>query len=314
MDLIVGATGYLGSEIGQILSSIGRSVRGLYRKNSTAGMIRKLKENSIELVEGDLRDINSLYRACRGVKTIISTATAIHSLNGEDNFESVDYFGHLNLVEAAIDAGVQRFIFFSYPEMLQGPDPASRAKRLIEKRLKDSGLNYTILRPSYLMEFWLCPAMGFNYPNGKVTIFGSGENEVNWLSLSDVAQFTIRCIDCPSYWDKTIDLVGENPLSLVDVVQIFETMSARPFDRQYIPIDTLQEQIAIELDPHQQAYLAMLIAYTRNNPDPRPSSNRIVVDQKVSVREYAKKMLSLIYPVSAQLTSLIGDNVPVRLY
>jgi nucleoside-diphosphate-sugar epimerase len=50
MDLIVGATGYLGIEIGRFLTLRGRSVRGLYRKNSSVGMVRKLKENSIELV------------------------------------------------------------------------------------------------------------------------------------------------------------------------------------------------------------------------------------------------------------------------
>ena len=69
MDLIEGATGYLGIEIGRFLTLRGRSVRGLYRKNSSVGMVRKLKENSIELV----------YRGqvirCRGTSRIRVSAS-----------------------------------------------------------------------------------------------------------------------------------------------------------------------------------------------------------------------------------------------
>ena len=180
MDLIVGATGYLGSEISRLLSLRGRSVRGLVRKSSPVGMIRKLKENSVELYNADLKDRQSLHRACVGAQTVISTATALRSTRDEDDLESVDYQGHLNLIEAAVAAGVKRFIYISYPALVDGVDAGTFAKRAVEKRLMSCGLDFTIIRPSFLMEFWLSPAMGFNFLASSI----GNENNLSFCNHS----------------------------------------------------------------------------------------------------------------------------------
>ena len=63
--------------------------------------------------------------------------------------------GQLNLVAAARDAGVERFVYVSYSRHLDDDGPLTHAKRTVEKALAASEMTYVILRPTYFMEVWL---------------------------------------------------------------------------------------------------------------------------------------------------------------
>ena len=77
MILVVGATGLLGSEIcGQLLAR-GKRVRALARPTTDPTKTERLRTFGAEVVPGDLRDADSLRAACRGVSTIITTASAL---------------------------------------------------------------------------------------------------------------------------------------------------------------------------------------------------------------------------------------------
>jgi NADH dehydrogenase len=67
--------------------------------------------------------------------------------------------------------------------------PLQSAKRAVEDRLKSSGLTYTILQPTFFMEVWLSPALGFDAANAQAQIYGTGENKMSWISYKDVARF-----------------------------------------------------------------------------------------------------------------------------
>jgi uncharacterized protein YbjT (DUF2867 family) len=77
MVLVVGATGALGSEICRRLRARNLTVRGLVRPGSPGEPA--LREIGVELSFGDLRSRASVEVACRGVTTVISTATAMGS-------------------------------------------------------------------------------------------------------------------------------------------------------------------------------------------------------------------------------------------
>ena len=81
--------------------------------------------------------------------------------------------------------------------------PLRNAKRAVEQRLRDSGLVYTILRPSYFMEVWLGPAVGFDAANAKASIYGSGEGTISWISLQDVARFAVESLENPAAREST---------------------------------------------------------------------------------------------------------------
>ncbi len=131
MNLIVGATGILGSEICRVLAEKGEPVRALVRSTSNPDKVAQLKALKADVVIGDLKDRRSLDAACRGVRAVISTASSTLSRQEGDSIESVDQEGQLNLVDAAEAAGVKHFVLISFPNV-NIDFPLQRAKRAVE--------------------------------------------------------------------------------------------------------------------------------------------------------------------------------------
>src|SRR5512146_3188966 len=115
MILVVGSTGILGSEICRRLVEAGKPVRGLVRSTSGEDKVSRLKAMGVETVLGDLRDPASLARACQGMDTVITTATTTLSMQPGDSIPVTDQQGQIDLVKAAQEAGVKRFVMVSIP-------------------------------------------------------------------------------------------------------------------------------------------------------------------------------------------------------
>jgi uncharacterized protein YbjT (DUF2867 family) len=294
MNLVVGATGLLGTEICRRLASDRKPLRALVRTSSDPAKVAALETLGATLIFGDLKDSAALDGACDGVSTVISTASSTFSRQEGDSIESVDSLGQLNLVRAAAQAGVRHFIFISFPTV--GVEFAlQRAKRSVEKALAESGLAYTILQPTFFTEIWLSPAVGFDTANASATIYGSGQNKISFISYSDVARFSAASVDNLGAYNKTIKLGGPEPLSPSEVVSIFEEVGGRKFDTSHVPEETLQVQRAAAPDSLQEAFAALMIYYARGEVvdmslafDVFP----ITVTDLTSVHDFAKRALS----------------------
>ena len=90
MILVIGATGLLGSEICRRLSERGEPVRALARKTSDGAKVQRLKTLGAEVVQGELKDRASLDAACRGMSTVITTASITLSRQPDDSIGGVD--------------------------------------------------------------------------------------------------------------------------------------------------------------------------------------------------------------------------------
>lgn len=255
--LVAGATGMLGGEICRQLVEEGRQVRALIRTTSEPGKVAALKDLGIETVEGDLKDRVSLDKAVAGVGTVISTVSSTFSRQDGDSIESVDDAGQTSLVHAAANAGVDQFVFISFCKM-QDEFPLQSAKRNVEKQLVNSGMAYTILQPTYFMEVWLSPALGFDPQAGKVTVYGSGNNKVSWIAVPDVAFFAVSALDNANLKNKQLELGGPQQLSPLEVINIFEQVAGRSFDIQYVPGETLAAQQAQATDPMSKSFAGLI--------------------------------------------------------
>src|SRR5262252_9954447 len=183
--LVVGATGVLGMEVCRQLAAVGKKVKGLVRTSSQREKVNALHELGVETVTGDMKDLQSLYQAFQNVDAIISTATSTISYQEGDAIETVDLAGQLNVAEAASAAGVQHVVFISfppYPPMTPGFLLRS-AKWAVESMLRSKNFIYTILQPTYFMELWLGPALGFDYARAKAVIYGEGKNKISWIAI-----------------------------------------------------------------------------------------------------------------------------------
>jgi uncharacterized protein YbjT (DUF2867 family) len=293
MTLVVGATGLLGTEICRRLSAAGKSLRAMVRKTSDPAKKNILKELGAELVEGDLKDRASLDRACRGATAVISTAIAIGSKQEGDTFETVDLRGQISLVDAARAANVQHFVFVSVSGNFgkHGGNPLVDAKRAVEKHLQQSGLSCTIVRPSVFMEIWLSPHLGFDFQNAKATIYGSGQNKISYVSLSDVAQFAVEALSNTSARNAIIELGGREALSPIEVVTIFEEVAGRSFERQLVPEEALQAQKAAATNPVEQTFADLMLGAARGDSIDMSDTLKKFSFRPKSVREYAKTVI-----------------------
>ena len=109
MILVVGSTGRVGGMITRTLLGQDRQLRILVRPGSDH---HTFIAAGAEAAFGDLKDPRSLAMACRGVDTVITTASA-GERGGDDTPQTVDLEGNTNLIEAARAVGVGQFIFLS---------------------------------------------------------------------------------------------------------------------------------------------------------------------------------------------------------
>lgn len=289
--LIVGATGFLGTEVCRLLVNRGHSVSGMIRSSSDPQRVRNLEELGVRTVQGDLKKPSSIREALEGVDTVVSTATATRSRSDGDAIESVDTDGQLALVEAAKDAGVDRFVFVSLTGNIRSDDPLTAAKRGAERSLIESGMTYTILRPSLFMESWLSSALGFDYANGRVQIFGTGDQKISWISLRDVAKFVAESLENPMAEDVVLELGGPDALSPLEVAEIFERSSGRSFEIVRVPEGALRVQLETASDSMSRTFAALSLAYARGDVIPMESTLATYPVTMVSVEQYAASVL-----------------------
>jgi len=158
LALVTGATGFIGGRLVRELQAAGHPVRGLSRTPPPT---------TPWLVAGDLSDTAALAAACAGVDTIYHCAGYAHAFHAQRAEEAechwaVNHQGVVNLLAAARQAGVRRFVFLSSVKAMGEPGSGpvdetwarppdsdyGRAKRAAEEAVLASGLDCVVLRPA----------------------------------------------------------------------------------------------------------------------------------------------------------------------
>jgi NADH dehydrogenase len=284
----------LGGEICRRLAAAGKPVRALVRASSDPAKVEALQALGVELAQGDLRDRASLEAACQGVRAAISTASSMpfSYQPGENDIQAVDLGGLETLIAAAQDAGVSRFVYTSFSGQIDFDFPLRNAKRAVEHRLKESRLIYTILQPSFFMEAWLSPVVGFDAANATANLYGDGHAPISWISFRDVAQFAVESLDNPAARSATLELGGPEALSPLQVVQIFEEVGGKPFTVQHVPEEALRAQQEGSTDPMEQSFAGLMRCYAQGSAIDMGATLETFPLQLTSVREYTESVLN----------------------
>jgi uncharacterized protein YbjT (DUF2867 family) len=293
MYLVVGATGPvgLGGEICRQLRVADNPVRALVRSTANPNRVANLARIGVELIAGDLKNPRSLHEACRGIDTVISTASMMVSNQEGDRVESVDGTGQNDLVDAAMAAGVGSFVYVSFSQHIDRDFPFRNAKRGVERHLQQSRLVYTILRPTFLMEVWLSPIAGFDFRNAHARIFGRGHNPISWISMYDVARFAVTSLGTPPARNATFELGGPEAMSPLDVVRVFEEISGRQFQLDFVPEEELAEQQQHAPDSLQRSLAGLSRCYADGDVIDMSATLTSFPMALISVPEYARRVL-----------------------
>jgi NADH dehydrogenase len=184
-------------------------VRALVRSPSRA---TRLASWGVALAPGDVTDPGSLAAATAGCSQVVHLVAIIRG--PEADFERVMVEGTRNVLAAAREAGVGRFVLMSAlgtTEETKDLVPYYGAKWRMEQDVRASGLEHVVLRPSFAFG-----ADGGVLPtfirqvrlSPVVTIIGPGTQRIQPIWVDDVAAFCAHALDRPVAANRTFELGG----------------------------------------------------------------------------------------------------------
>jgi uncharacterized protein YbjT (DUF2867 family) len=201
MDVVVaGGHGQVGMRLLRLLAERGHRARGLIRNPEHEADLREL---GAEPVLCDIEALDDISGCCEGADAVVFAAGA-GTGSGAERKRTVDYGGAVKL----IDAGIQRYVMVSAisadrpEEWSDQMRPYYEAKADADRRVLESGLDHTIVRPGGLTD---------DAGAGRVTVgtnIGGGQ-----IPRDDVAAVILAVLETPSTIGKTFELVsGDTPI------------------------------------------------------------------------------------------------------
>jgi len=219
--LVTGGAGFVGNNIIDMLVKQNKSVRAMVRNAAKAQKRLGHYGDKVEIAVGDVTKPDRLSGLLDGVDAVIHTV-AISMEKGGQSYEEVNYQGTVHMVDAAVQAGVKRFINISQ----NGADSALPYRFLASKgKAQDyvaaSDLEWTALRPSAIFgpqdEFFNTFARLVRLTPVVFPLIGGGKSEFQPVSVLDVAEAAARCLDDESTIGKELTLGGPEVLTLGEI-------------------------------------------------------------------------------------------------
>lgn len=241
---LTGSTGFVGKQVLRDLLEKNHQVRCLVRQGSKQ-KLASCQAKGVEVVQGDVTDLNSLEGKLAGCDAVINLVGIIRSFPVRGiTFEKMHYEGTANLVNAAKSQAVNRFLQMSSLGARQhGKTPYLQTKYHAEECLRSSGLAYTIFRPSVIFgpgdSFVNLFARMFRRQQ-FVPVVGNGRYQLQPVSVENVSQGFVNSLERSDTIGKCFDVGGPERLAFNAIIDaIGETLGVPPH-KIHIPVFVMQ--------------------------------------------------------------------------
>ena len=259
LALVTGAAGFVGFHIVKKLLADGWRVRALVRKNSLH--TGRLKRLPVELVEGNLADRDSVFRAVEGVDTIYHLGSAMS--NDWKEHEAVTVGGTLNVVDAALEYKVRKIAFTStlaVYELLDlpalsvineasayqkdakklGPYAACKieAEKLFLAACRERGLDGVILRLGMVLgplSRVFYPHLGYSLGTDVFIPIGSGKMVLPLVYVDNVVEGIVAASRSDATGGKVYNLVDDGDVSVNTFLKTFRKVTKAPSKIVHMP-------------------------------------------------------------------------------
>lgn len=224
---IAGSTGYLGKYL--VKQLIEQEIEGVVLARNLE-KLSEINSNILSKRKVEFTQAKTLTGALDGVDTLISTVGITRQKDGL-TYLDVDYGANLNLLKEAQKAGVRKLIYVS---VFNGQNlrhlKICEAKERFVDELRQSGLEYTIIRPTGFfsdMKDFLDMAK-----KGKVYLFGHGEYALNPIHGEDLAKV---CLDTLQSDKKEIEVGGPDVLTQNQIAAMTLQAWHKPIKVSHLP-------------------------------------------------------------------------------
>jgi nucleoside-diphosphate-sugar epimerase len=260
--LVTGAPGWLGDSLVEELIKKKFEVRCLCLEGFDTSKLEKL---GAKIVRGDITQKKSLSGVCKGIKIVFHCAGIIHPKRVRDLYE-INYYGTVNLINEAIFAGVQKFVYVSSNSpaginidrnvLLKESDEYNPYKTYgeskmlseiyVNKMFRQGKIDTAIVRP--------CWFYGPNQPlrqttffnmikKGNPFVFGDGNNLRSMCYIDNVIQGLILAATESASSGQTYWIADEKPYSTMEIYETIANILGVKLKPRYLPniVSTLCE-------------------------------------------------------------------------
>ncbi len=214
--LVTGGTGFLGRRTIEMLLNQGHQLTGLGRNAQIGSELQKLGAN---FIRADLSDISKLQTACEAQDVVIHCAALSSPWGKKEDFIQSNVEGTQNILRAAIDSKIHRFVHISTPSIyidsksrlnIRESDPLpknsineyARTKRIAEELVRQSNeqgkISAVILRPQGIFgphDSAILPrVIQVTRKKGFFPFIGDGENLIDMTYVDNVVHAISLCL------------------------------------------------------------------------------------------------------------------------
>jgi uncharacterized protein YbjT (DUF2867 family) len=236
MILLTGVTGKTGGEVARQLSAAGVPFRALVRNPAKAVALEAM---NAELVIGDVADDAVLVAALKGVERALLVMP-----NGEQQLQLETRF-----TDHAVRAGVRHLVKLSSLESVpESSNPITRMHVASEQHIRSSGMDWTMIRPTFFMQTFLGSAKAIREQQHIAMPAGTGT--IAPTDLRDVAAVIRRVLTEQGHEKQSYDLTGPELITLTEVAARFSSVLGR--DIRYVdqPLAEFRQRLlAVNLAP-----------------------------------------------------------------
>ncbi len=225
MILVIGATGTIGKDVVKGLREKSEQVRAMVRDTEKAPAAG---EPGVEYVMGDLERPESVDAALQGIEKAFLLS------NEDPQMPEL----HAKFAAAAKDGGVRHLVRLSIlPANPDAPLPLAKWHGEADRSVMESGVPYTILRPSYFMQNTLGGAATVASDGALYSVMGDGK--VGHIDTRDIADVAVAVLTSEGHEGQTYILTGPEALTMAEVAARLSAVLGRTIEYVNLPPDEL---------------------------------------------------------------------------
>ena len=215
--LVTGATGYIGGHLVPVLLERGHTVRALARNPDR--LARSPWRDDIEVARGDLGDTESLTAAFQGVDVVYYL---VHSMGTSSDFVREEERSAHNVVAAARQAGVKRFVYLSGLHPDGELSPHLRSRTAVGDILIDSGIETVVLQAGIVIGSGSASFEMVRHLTDRLPVMTTPRwvhNRIQPIAVDDVLHYLAAAADASVPSSRTWDVGGPDVMEYGEAMQ-----------------------------------------------------------------------------------------------